>query len=312
MRTLFRLTVSSHASSSVVPPIILLLALGSASRASAQTTDVIGVRAQGMGGAFTGVADDASASWWNPAGLAGGPLFNGLIEYDRPDTSTSQSVRGFAVAYPALGFTYYRLPIRHIRLSASTETAVNVRQQDEGGLSLFAATVGQSFGNHLVLGSTIKLLHADDTNVSFDVGAMATFGLARLGVVLRDLTQPSFGESPSAFTLERHARAGFALSSGRRGVIGSATLSFDADLTTTHDPMLGDERMIAVGVETWTVKNSVGLRGGFGSNRAGDQGSQVSGGVSVAIRSGSFAEAYVTGGGDRARHGWGLALRVTF
>ena len=29
-----------------------------------------GARALGMGGAFVGVADDASATYWNPAGLA--------------------------------------------------------------------------------------------------------------------------------------------------------------------------------------------------------------------------------------------------
>src|SRR6266481_2044160 len=48
--------------------------------AAAQTTDTIGVRAQGMAGAFTAVADDATAGWWNPAGLAGGAYFNAIIE----------------------------------------------------------------------------------------------------------------------------------------------------------------------------------------------------------------------------------------
>ena len=47
---------------------------------AAQTPDAIGVRAQGMGSAFTAVADDATASWWNPAGMAGGAYFNALVE----------------------------------------------------------------------------------------------------------------------------------------------------------------------------------------------------------------------------------------
>ncbi|HKB09361.1 MAG TPA: hypothetical protein VKD69_01865, partial [Vicinamibacterales bacterium] len=74
----------------------------------------------------------------------------------------------------------------------------------------------------------------------------------------------------------------------------------------------GDERRIAVGAEAWGPRNVVGLRGGISSNRAADQGVQVSGGLSFAVRTGAYVDAYVTGGGDDVRHGWGLDLRVTF
>src|SRR5689334_2120727 len=40
--------------------------------ARAQLFEAVGTRAQGLGGAFVAVADDATASWWNPAGLATG------------------------------------------------------------------------------------------------------------------------------------------------------------------------------------------------------------------------------------------------
>jgi len=294
--------------------VVLLLSLSlAAAPARAQTTDVIGVRAQGMGGAFTAVADDATAWWWNPAGLAGGPFFNAVLEFDRPDTSTDDSVRGVSVAYPALGFTYYRLPLRQIRVSASTETLATIRQDDEA-LRVYGATVGQSFGNHLVVGSTVKLLQANDFNVTLDAGVMASFGPARIGLVLRDLTEPSFHSDAGVelFKLERGARAGFALSSGRRGAIGSATFSVDADLTTSHDPLLGDERVIAVGAEAWSQGNKLGIRGGFRSNRATDQGVLYSGGLSFAVRNGTFVDAFFSGGGDDVRQGWGFALRVTF
>jgi hypothetical protein len=43
--------------------------------AGAQTFGGIGSRAEGMGGAFVAVADDASAVYWNPAGIATGATF---------------------------------------------------------------------------------------------------------------------------------------------------------------------------------------------------------------------------------------------
>ncbi len=52
----------------------------------------VGARAMGMGGAFTALADDGSAFYWNPAGLAGvrraelmfehTPIFGGLAHYN--------------------------------------------------------------------------------------------------------------------------------------------------------------------------------------------------------------------------------------
>src|SRR5436309_2261683 len=163
-----------------------------ASEAGAQTTDAIGVRAQGMAGAFTAVADDATATYWNPAGLAGGALANGLLEYANPDRDFNETVRGVAAAYPALGITYYRLPVSQIRVTTST-AGTPVGRQDQGVLSLYGVTVGQSFGEHLVVGTTVKLLRAADTSADFDVGVMATFGPARIGATLRDVTEPSFG-----------------------------------------------------------------------------------------------------------------------
>ena len=266
--------------------------------ASAQTTDAIGVRAQGMAGAFTAVADDATAGWWNPAGLAGGALFNGLVEYGRPEKSQPESVRGFAAAYPALGLTYYRLPLSQIRVATSTGLPP-ISRQEGSVLSLYGVTVGQSFGDHLVLGTTLKLLHADTTNVSLDVGAMASFGPARFGLTVRDLAEPGFGSGDAA------------LSSGRRGVVGTATVAVDVDLTTTRS-VDGDERIIAAGAEAWTPTRTFGVRGGLSKNTVGDGARGQSGGLSILVRTGTYVDAYLSGGNDEARHGWGFALRVTF
>jgi len=60
--------------------ITLLLTLLRTSPATCQTFDVVGTRALGMGGAFVAVADDASATWWNPAGLPNSLIIDGIAE----------------------------------------------------------------------------------------------------------------------------------------------------------------------------------------------------------------------------------------
>src|SRR2546421_12540378 len=97
-----------------VVSVVCFAAASAPGRLLAQTADAIGVRARGMGGAFTAVADDSSATWWNPAGIPTGPYFNAILEWNRgrkPDTPVDTGFEpprsaGFSVAYPALGLSY--------------------------------------------------------------------------------------------------------------------------------------------------------------------------------------------------------------
>jgi len=338
-----------------VSSVSLALVICAPAVARAQATDTIGVRAQGMGGAFTAVADDATASWWNPAGLAGGAYFNALVETgshrvpsaDRTAAGDLQSAwradtRSYSVAFPALGLSYYRVQVSEIQPLPSTGPPPAVRQ--EGGaaevrlrslvLSQFGATVGQSIGSHLVVGSTFKLVSAGDaflvqaggtasldtaaaiavseeTHGGLDMGAMAVFGPARLGLMVRNLTEIEFGGGLDGFTLKRHARVGAALSSGTRGVVGSATVAVDADLTNTTTA-LGDERRVSVGAEAWIGQQRFGIRGGISTNTISGRRTSFSAGASAALKKGMYVDGEVTGGTDEGRHGWGTGLRVTF
>jgi hypothetical protein len=283
-----------------------------AGTASAQSSELVGVRAQGMAGAFTAVADDATATWWNPAGLAGGAYFSAILENDRPPILPGDQIRGVSMAFPALGLSYYRLPLSQIRTQTSTDVTAASRQ-DGGVLSLFGATVGQSIGNHLVVGSTLKLARAGEWKGGLDVGAMATYGRARLGLMVRNARELKFmSATPDAWALRRQARAGAAFTTGSRGVIGNATLAFDADLTRTATSR-GEDRRMAGGAEVWTTRRVLGIRGGVSASTIGDRRTSFSGGVSVGVRSGTFVDAHLSSGESGSDHrGWGVALRVTF
>ena len=45
----------------------------------------MGTRALGMGGAFVAVADDATAPYWNPAGLGTGATFSMVLDWAHGD-----------------------------------------------------------------------------------------------------------------------------------------------------------------------------------------------------------------------------------
>ena len=285
--------------------------------ASAQPADAVGVRAQGMGGAFTAVADDATATWWNAAGLAGGAYFSSVLEYGHlPNAgdATDKTVKGVSIAFPALGLSYYRLPISEMRPAGSTGQGAAIRQ-DQGTLSELGVTVGQSLGNHFVVGSTLKVMSAGQTRAGLDLGGMVTFGMARIGLSVRNLTEPTFGEGTDALALKRQARAGFALSTGPRGVIGTGAVAVDADLTTTVTT-LGEQRRVAVGGEIWTTQRVLGLRGGVSRNLVGSEETSLSGGASVAFRRQrsltSYVDGQVTGGSEETPRSWSVGVRLTF
>ena len=65
--------------------LIPALAAGQPSLAAGQGVEAVGMRALGMGGAFLAVADDASATYWNPAGLVTGSVFSAVAEVAQGD-----------------------------------------------------------------------------------------------------------------------------------------------------------------------------------------------------------------------------------
>lgn len=279
--------------------------------ARAQMYESVGIRAQGMGGAFVGLADDSTATWWNPAGIAGGPYFDILAEFGRLDATSDQDRLAFAAAIPSLGLSYYRLPISQMQPLTSTGGTVSSRQ-DQGYLNQFGMTVGQSLGG-LVVATTLKVLNAQgDTHVDLDVGAMVTVGHLKAGISLRNLHETTYGSGVDLLSLQRIARAGASYTVP----LGSAVLivAGDADLTSVMT-LAAEEKHVAGGAEVWVWKRIIGVRGGLSAETIHSVNSH-SGGLSIMVLSGKSLHTYLdgqwTGGSDLMRRGWGLDLRLTF
>lgn len=325
---------------------------------SAQIYEEVGTRAQGMAGAFVAVADDATAAWWNPAGLAAGAYFNAIVERGRVTQPRDPSdlaparratITGFAAAFPALGVSYYRTRLSEIpaisRISASpasTGSGAQTRQDLGGagaavrslGLSQFGLTVGQSLNDHLVVGSTLKLIRggvgtgvpadgrglldvgddvplAQNFRADLDAGVMAVFEGLRFGLSVRHLSEPTFGRDADAITLKRQARTGVAVMTGRHGMLDGVTVAADADLTKTPT-VFGDVRHVAFGGEAWMLNRRLGVRGGLNRNTIDGGATTISGGLSLALSSGMYLDAARAFGSDRSLQGWSGSVRLTY
>ena len=332
--------------------IAALVVVVCASPASAQMWELVGTRAQGMGGAFVAVADDATATWWNPAGLATGATLS--LVWDMADNLAPRDpvpqgpaslgeTMGFALTTPALGLSYYRLRISEMQPLSSNGAGTSVRQEEGAtgiglrtlALNQFGATFGQSLGGNVVMASTLKLIRAGtaasigavggsardalehvgelelpmETQVALDVGAMVMFSpQMRVGISVKHLREPEFGEGATEIKLERQARVGVAVMGG--GSTASLTTAADFDITTL-DTVFGEVRHIGAGAEAWVLNRLVGLRGGFSANTAGEGGTAWSVGASGGM-SGFFVDGFMTLGSDASRDGWGISARLSF
>jgi hypothetical protein len=294
---------------------VLLLVL-LAAPASAQVFEDVGTRARGMGGAFVALADDATATWWNPAGLAVGPLFTGIVERGFPTDPNQNTALGVAFAVPSLGLSYYRVRIGAVPVPDPAGSVASGRQDQTAAVFLptflinqVGATVGQSAGGHLVLASTLRLVHADQTRFDLDIGTMVKFGSLRLGAVLKHVHAPELTVDGTRVGFNRQGRVGVAYAPAPNPAL-SVNAAFDADLTTT-ETAFGNARHLAGGAELW-VRQRVGLRGGISVNTIDVLRRSFSAGASAAVQKGVFLDARITRGDDEVLEGWGFDLRLTF
>jgi hypothetical protein len=180
-------------------------------------------------------------------------------------------------------------------------------------------SVGIGFGNPATSGTDLLddaggLERGESQNeFDLDVGVLTVQGPVRLGLVMRDLLEPSFGAVEDAslapIRLPRQLRVGGAFDWSSYGP--PLMLALDADLKRYDSPW-GDRRVVAVGAEHWVRKKRLAVRGGARFNTVGHEDKAGTAGASVAIRSGIYVDGHVVWGGNADERGWGLAARVSF
>lgn len=306
--------------------------------ARAQSDGPIGVRAAGMGGAFVAVADDASAIFWNPGGLASGAYFSAVIDRNTlrtaDDAADPRSRSGllFAISIPPAGLGYYRThsvmaapvvgtpPSARIRFDnlIAHHTGVTLVQTIAPGVSVGAAFklvrgVASSVEADRVAGldAAADLIGRASTKFDTDFGIMASTGIFKAGLTVRNAFEPSFAvpDGGSEIPLERRVRGGVALK-----LIPAFTLAADADFTRVATSG-GHWRDAALGAEARLTARGW-ARAGVHWNTAGDPGPGsapvASIGGSYAIYRSILAEGQVSVGSPNGDRGWGVGARIVF
>lgn len=146
-----------------------------------------GARAEGMGGAFTGRADDATAAFWNPAGIVRGG--RGSVSFTNIPWWADVEVNQLALAMEAGSAGHVALSIISLRVPEQEITTVD---QPDGTGRFFDAgdlMIGLSFARYLLpefsVGVSAKYVNQRIWNeqasgLAFDIGTQYNFGFRNL------------------------------------------------------------------------------------------------------------------------------------
>ena len=328
----------SHTGRPHVPVIVAMLLLGpSVGPAHAQRFETVGVRALGMGGAFVAVADDATANYWNPAGLTR-VQSSGVLELQRSDTrlgaptleeGTNDLTTFVSLASPTVGLSYYRLRSWQVDRGSGNgvgdspaslsslvtqHAGITLVQPLGAGVALATVlkavhgTVAQGFGDggapvEDLFDQTSALSGRSTTRLDLDLGVMVGVGAVRLGFVGRNLREPEFAVSDDATVrLRRRFRAGLSVCPSETLVVAA-----DVDLgivATAEGPL----RNIAVGVEQ-RLGPLVVRGGGRWNVEADDLEPVIAFGFSAEVLSNVWLDGQVTRSRNDGDRGWGVSMR---
>lgn len=208
----------------------------------------LGTRAMGMAGAFTGIADDASTFYWNPAGLG------------------FQERNGISSGFAVIGSTYwhsylnYNLPRSSINIIRSdiSGTLSWLGNNGKGLRDIFIFSHAIPFGDLFSIGFNLKGISADSgdtTGYGCDLGTLLKTKYFCLGFTIYDLLT----QIGSTKSYQRY-RIGFGIGPFSTVMIGSQIEALVIEIPDVGYVPLPQFR---TGVEGWLIDGHLGIRGGY-------------------------------------------------
>jgi hypothetical protein len=243
----------------------------------------LAARAVAMGGAATGVAEDESSLYYNPAGIAGLDNRRYILGYHNYFVDMQSGIVGYI--HSLRNQRALAVYASYLNFGEFTETDLdgNVQGSFGGGDLLLAASFAMQRTHRLAVGATAKFIYQkiqnfSATGLAFDIGARYSSDRGRLtaGLMLQNLgTQLSTLGEGERDGLPTSVRTG--IGARPRGL----PLLLAADLVVPFD----NDLHVALGAEYYELK-PLYLRLGwnsFGSNYRADDSDDSLAGFSVGV-----------------------------
>jgi hypothetical protein len=257
--------------------VLVLIAVVLPATAAAQNRVIhMGARAASMGGAFTGVADDATAFYWNPAGIAFGRFLSAGVYYGREESQRNGHLFEDRAGGLSLGYTFMGVALTQFRESSGDgdvrlgldtfDVAISVLQSLPVDNLVVAGNV------HYLSGTTqVGGLESRSSSWDVDLGLMYEPSLdLRLGLMLSHLREARFvlPDDDERLQVPRHARAGVSYR-----VAQSFLIAFDVDVSEQSS---GDDswRELSLGVEKGFFDRRAFVRGGLRAETGSELGAR--------------------------------------
>jgi|ERR1035437_592954 hypothetical protein len=236
-----------------------------------------GARAMGMGGAYTAVADDASAIYWNAAGLGTIKNIQAVLNYDKwfVDTMFSRGMFAVPLSAGAIGADIFYMSMGSITGRDIYGAATgNIYPYSIGG----SAGYGISFGD-ISAGAALKIISQSTgarSNTAFagDAGVLYKTGIYSAGLTLQNIG------GTDGYSLPTVIKAGAAIKPINEGphrlliaVDAQYLFKDSASVSAGAEYVYADMLAARIGYKTGFARTNLeglkGLSGGIGVKYAG-------------------------------------------